>query len=111
MKLFNNSILEKEFALKAFKTAIEHQDWTVDELKEFLIQEKKNHMVEINDLVTHLKMHGIEGFCIYVENGGSNDVTWHFQYLNEHIAKAYKETITPRVGYYISKAIRESEGV
>ena len=111
MKLFNNSILEQEFALSAFKTAIEHQDWTVDQLKEFLIQEKKNHMVEINDLVNHLKIHGIEGFCIYVENGGSNDITWHFQYLNKHIAEAYKEYIIPRVGHYMAKEIRDSKGV
>ena len=111
MKHFNNSKLEQEFALTAFITAIEEQNWTVDQLKEFLIQEKRFHMLEINDLVNHLKIHGIEGFRIYVENGGSNDVTWHFQYLHENIAKAYKENITPRVGYYISKAIRESEEV
>ena len=50
MKFSNNSMLEQEFALTAFKTAIEHQDWTVDQLKEFLIREKKNHLIEINDL-------------------------------------------------------------
>ena len=111
MKHFNNSVLEQEFALTAFITAIEKQDWTVDQLKETLITEKKIHMLEINDLVTHLKFHGIEGIRIYVENGGSNDVTWHFQYLHKNIAKAYKENITPRVGYYMSKAIRESKGV
>ena len=49
MKHFNNSILEQEFALTAFITAIEEQNWTVDQLKEFLIQEKKFHMLEIND--------------------------------------------------------------
>jgi len=104
-------MLEQEFALTAFKTVIEHQDWTVDQLKEFLIREKKNHLIEINDLKYHLKIHGIDAVYIYAENGGLNDVTWHFQYLNERIAKAYKENITPRVGYYMSKAIHESEGV
>ena len=111
MKHFNNSILEQEFALTAFITAIEKQDWTVDQLKETLITEKKIHMLEINDLVTHLKFHGIEGIRIYVENGGSNDITWHFQYLNKHIAEAYKEYIIPRVGHYMAKEIRDSKGV
>ena len=111
MKLFHYSTLEQEFALTSFKTAIEHQDWTVDQLKDFLIQEKKNHIIEINDLVNHFKIHGIEALCIYVENGGSHDVTWHFQYLNDELANAHKEHITSRVGYYMAKAIRKAKGV
>ena len=49
--------------------------------------------------------------AVYVENGGSNDVAWDFQYLNDHLANAFKEHITPRVGYYMAKAISESKGV
>ena len=111
MKFFDNSKWEQEFALKAFTTSIESQDWTINQLKELLIQQKNIHMLMTNDLIHHLKIHGINAFCIYVENGGSNDVAWDFQYLNGHLANAFKEHITPRVGYYMAKAISEAKGV
>ena len=68
-------------------------------------------MLMTDDLVHHLKIHGINALFIYVENGGSNDVTWHYQYLNDNLANAFKEHITPRVGYYMAKEISEAKGV
>ena len=104
MKIFNESDLEQEFACSVFKNEITKKDWSREQLIELLIQQKKSQMSDINFLVMNLRFHGIIASLIHVENGGSNDVCWDVQYLNENIEDNHKKHIRPLVGYYLAKA-------
>ena len=110
MKIFNESQLEQEFAFSAFKSEITNNDWTKEQLIELLIQQKKSHMAEKNLLIWHLKIHGIIASLIYVEQGGTNDVTWDFQYLNKLIENAYNKHIKTLVAHYMAKEISNVSG-
>ena len=109
MKVFNDSELEQEFACTLFKTQINANDWTKEQLIELLMQQKKGHMSDINFLLWNLRVHGIIASLVHVENGGSNDVSWDVQYLNEKIKDAHKKHIRPLVGYYLAKALSDAK--
>ena len=109
MEFFNDASWEEEFAFTVFKKSIDCNELSNDELKKLLILEKKNYMIGINELVWHLKIHGINACLIHAERGGANDVTWDFQYLNHKIENAYKEHIKTRVNYYMAKKISDTK--
>ena len=88
MKIFNESQLEQEFACTELRAEITNSDWTKEQLIELLLQQKNSHIAEKTLLIWHLKIHGIIASLIYVEQEGTNDVTWNFQYLNKLIENA-----------------------
>ncbi len=103
--------VEAEFAFIAFKTAIQNLDLSKDELKQFLIAQQKNHMTERAILLKHCKFHGITSNEVYVEQGGQNDITYIFGYLDKRIAKAYEEHVRPLVACALKKITSTEKGV
>ena len=86
---FNFDSLPQELGFTNYKKTIENNNFSINDLKEFLIHNELRYIAKWNIINKLLEQKGFGISEFYIEEGGSNDVAIDLVFLNSEIERRY----------------------